>query len=183
MGMISWDGWISSIIGKGAELAMEPMMNSALGGLAGPKEIEVLGKTLTPLEPIKNKINVVHGLFQKRATGQGSHPAQTGATLSGAAIQKGALLAAHGFIGYTSSRRPARWLPDAGAMAHPVRELGRMPVAMLTCRSSRRVSAHPQSGLASDGSSASQVACGETRKYTRRRPWRPSCSLVVCPMP
>ena len=46
MGMISWDGWISSIIGKGAELAMEPMMNSALGGLAGPKEIEVLGKTL-----------------------------------------------------------------------------------------------------------------------------------------
>ncbi len=46
MGMISWDGWISSIIGKGAELAMEPMMNSALGGLAGPKELVVLGKTL-----------------------------------------------------------------------------------------------------------------------------------------
>jgi len=46
MGMISWDGWIASIIGKGAELAMEPMMNSALGGLAGPKELDVLGKTL-----------------------------------------------------------------------------------------------------------------------------------------
>ena len=46
MNMISWDGWISSIIGKGAELAMEPMMNSALGGLGGPKELNVLGKTL-----------------------------------------------------------------------------------------------------------------------------------------
>lgn len=46
MGLISWDGWISSVISKGAELAMEPMMNSALGGLAGPKELEVLGKTL-----------------------------------------------------------------------------------------------------------------------------------------
>jgi hypothetical protein len=46
MGLISWDGWISSIISKGAELAMEPMMNSALGGLAGPKEMDVLGKTL-----------------------------------------------------------------------------------------------------------------------------------------
>jgi hypothetical protein len=47
MGMISWDGWISSIISKGAEMAMEPMMNSALGGLAGPKTLNVLGKTLT----------------------------------------------------------------------------------------------------------------------------------------
>ena len=46
MGLISWDGWISSVISKGAELAMEPMMNSALGGLAGPKEIDVLGKKL-----------------------------------------------------------------------------------------------------------------------------------------
>lgn len=46
MGLISWDGWISSVIGMGAELAMEPMMNSALGGLAGPKEIDVLGKKL-----------------------------------------------------------------------------------------------------------------------------------------
>jgi len=46
MGMIDFDGWISSIIGYGAELAMEPMMNSALGGLAGPKAITVLGKNL-----------------------------------------------------------------------------------------------------------------------------------------
>ena len=37
-----------------------------------------LGKTLMPLEPLKHKINVIHGLFNKRATGQGIHPAQTG---------------------------------------------------------------------------------------------------------
>ncbi|MDZ4798653.1 MAG: DUF1552 domain-containing protein [Bryobacteraceae bacterium] len=53
-----------------------------------------LSKTLSPLEPIKGKVNVIHGLFQKRATGQGIHPAQTGALLSGAAIQKGAILRA-----------------------------------------------------------------------------------------
>ncbi|MEP7366609.1 MAG: DUF1552 domain-containing protein [Acidobacteriota bacterium] len=54
----------------------------------------VLGKTLQPLEPLKHKINVIHGLFQKRATGQGIHPAQTGSLLSGAKIQKGAIIRA-----------------------------------------------------------------------------------------
>ena len=53
-----------------------------------------LSKTLTPLEPLKQKINVIHGLFQKRATGQGIHPAQTGCLLSGASIQKGAIIKA-----------------------------------------------------------------------------------------
>src|SRR5882672_10003205 len=51
-----------------------------------------LSKTLEPLEPLKSKINVVHGLFQKRATGHGIHPAQTGCLLSGAEIQKGAII-------------------------------------------------------------------------------------------
>ena len=53
-----------------------------------------LSKTLMPLEPLKHKINVIHGLFHKRATGQGIHPAQTGSLLSGASIQKGALIKA-----------------------------------------------------------------------------------------
>jgi len=53
-----------------------------------------LSKTLTPLEPLKHKINVIHGLFQKRAMGQGIHPAQTGCLLSGATIQKGAIIKA-----------------------------------------------------------------------------------------
>ena len=51
-----------------------------------------LSRTLSPLEPLKNKINVVHGLFQQRATGHGIHPAQTGGLLSGASIQKGAIV-------------------------------------------------------------------------------------------
>ena len=37
-----------------------------------------LSKTLTPLEPLKKKINVINGLFNKHSTGQGIHPAQTG---------------------------------------------------------------------------------------------------------
>src|SRR3984893_13699022 len=53
-----------------------------------------LSKTLAPLEPLKHKINVIHGLFHKRATGQGIHPAQTGSLLSGATIQKGATIKA-----------------------------------------------------------------------------------------
>jgi hypothetical protein len=53
-----------------------------------------LSKTLMPLEPLKHKINVIHGLFHKRATGNGIHPAQTGCLLSGAAIQKGAIVKA-----------------------------------------------------------------------------------------
>jgi hypothetical protein len=51
-----------------------------------------LSKTLAPLEPFKTKINVINGLFNKRSTGQGIHPAQTGALLTGAPIQRGPLL-------------------------------------------------------------------------------------------
>jgi hypothetical protein len=51
-----------------------------------------LSKTLEPLEPLKQKINVIDGLFNKAATGQGIHPAQTGSLLSGAHISKGAII-------------------------------------------------------------------------------------------
>src|SRR5580698_1219612 len=51
-----------------------------------------LSRTLQPLEPLKRKINVIDGLFNKAATGQGIHPAQTGSLLSGAHIQKGAII-------------------------------------------------------------------------------------------
>lgn len=37
-------GWI---ISKAAPLAMEPMMNKALGGLAGPQTVDVMGRSLT----------------------------------------------------------------------------------------------------------------------------------------
>ena len=51
-----------------------------------------LSKTLSVLEPVKQKINVIDGLFNKAATGHGIHPAQTGNLLSGVQIQKGAVL-------------------------------------------------------------------------------------------
>lgn len=51
-----------------------------------------LSKSLTPLEPIRGKINVIHGLFNKMATGHGIHPPQTGSLLTGADIQKGAMV-------------------------------------------------------------------------------------------
>jgi hypothetical protein len=51
-----------------------------------------LGKSLQPLEPLKRKVNVVHGLFNKAATGVGIHPGQTGNILSGAALRKGSEL-------------------------------------------------------------------------------------------
>ena len=51
-----------------------------------------LSKTLEPLEAIKQKINVVDGLYVKALTNQGIHPAQTGSLLSGVQITKGAII-------------------------------------------------------------------------------------------
>lgn len=51
-----------------------------------------LSKSLEPLAPLKTKLNVINGLFNKHATGVGIHPGQTGNILSGAALQKGAVL-------------------------------------------------------------------------------------------
>ena len=55
-----------------------------------------LSKSLEPLDPFRARLNVVTGLFNKAATGVGIHPGQTGNILSGAALQKGAVL--HGGI-------------------------------------------------------------------------------------
>ncbi len=51
-----------------------------------------LSKTLQPMAPLRAKLNVVSGLFNKQSTGVGIHPGQTGNILSGAALQKGAVL-------------------------------------------------------------------------------------------
>jgi hypothetical protein len=53
-----------------------------------------LGKSLQPLEPLKQKINVINGLFNKPAVGMGIHPGQTGNLLSGVPIQRGAIVKA-----------------------------------------------------------------------------------------
>lgn len=51
-----------------------------------------LSSSLTPMEPLKTKMNVIQGLFNKNATGVGIHPGQTGNILSGASLQRGAEL-------------------------------------------------------------------------------------------
>jgi hypothetical protein len=51
-----------------------------------------LSKSLQPLSPFCSRLNVVSGLFNKQATSVGIHPGQTGNILSGAALQKGAVL-------------------------------------------------------------------------------------------
>jgi hypothetical protein len=58
----------------------------------GAGEQMELSKSLEPLAPYKSKLNVISGLFNKQATGVGIHPGQTGNILSGAALQKGAVL-------------------------------------------------------------------------------------------
>src|SRR5947209_5029981 len=37
-----------------------------------------LSKTLQPMAPLRSRLNVVSGLFNKQATGVGIHPGQTG---------------------------------------------------------------------------------------------------------
>jgi hypothetical protein len=51
-----------------------------------------LSKTLSPLEPLKEKINVIDGLRVPALIGQGIHPGQTGSLLSGARIKRGAVI-------------------------------------------------------------------------------------------
>ncbi len=51
-----------------------------------------LSRTLQPLAPLRAKLNVIDGLFNRNATGVGIHPGQTGNILSGASLQRGAEL-------------------------------------------------------------------------------------------
>jgi len=53
-----------------------------------------LSKTLEPLLPVKTKLNVINGLYNKPALGQGIHPGQTGNILSGVPLQRGAIVKA-----------------------------------------------------------------------------------------
>ncbi len=55
-----------------------------------------LSKSLAPLEPLKAKLNVINGLFNKPSVGIGIHPGMTGGILSGASLARGAVL--HGGI-------------------------------------------------------------------------------------
>jgi hypothetical protein len=96
--------WLEAIplVGREPTSATHPQRFAALfmGNGISPKhwwakgsgaEVE-LSKSLEPMKPFRSKLNVVSGLFNKQATGVGIHPGQTGNILSGAALQKGAVL-------------------------------------------------------------------------------------------
>jgi hypothetical protein len=65
-------------------------VNEDFWGSEGSGADMKLSKSLSPLEPLKSKINVIHGLFNKGAMGLGIHPPQTGSLLTGATLEKGA---------------------------------------------------------------------------------------------
>lgn len=96
-----------------AVLFMGNGVNEDHWGAEGSGTAMTLSKTLAPLEPLKQKINVIHGLFQKRATGMGIHPAQTGSLLSGATIQKGAIIRAGVTVDQVIANRFGQETPQA----------------------------------------------------------------------
>lgn len=97
--------WLESIAVRGAAASMVAAAPKRFAALfmgcgvnpdqwwaKGSGETMELGRCLEPLSPLRAKINVVNGLFNKHATGVGIHPGQTGNILSGAALKKGAEL-------------------------------------------------------------------------------------------
>ena len=100
--------WLESIPVWGGELAKDGMpgpfpkrfatlfmgngINSKHWWAKGAGAEMELGKSLEPMAPLKAKMNFITGLFNKNATGVGIHPGQTGNILSGASLQRGAVL-------------------------------------------------------------------------------------------
>ena len=95
--------WLESFAAKAA--ATDPVFPKRFGvvflgcgvnedhwGSEGSGAEMKLSKSLSPLEPLKGKINVIHGLFNKGAMGLGIHPPQTGSLLTGAPLQKGSVI-------------------------------------------------------------------------------------------
>jgi len=75
-----------------AVLFMGNGVNESHWGAEGSGDDLTLSLSLSPLEPLKKKINVINGLFNKNSTGQGIHPAQTGSLLTGAPITRGPVI-------------------------------------------------------------------------------------------
>ncbi len=75
-----------------AALFMACGINSNHWWAKGSGQNMELGKSLEPMTPFKTKLNFINGLFNKKATGVGIHPGQTGNILSGVSLQKGSEL-------------------------------------------------------------------------------------------
>jgi Protein of unknown function (DUF1552) len=86
------DGAIQAFPKRFAALFMGNGINPKHWSAKGAGRDMELSKSLEPLLPFRAKLNVVAGLFNKNATGVGIHPGQTGNILSGAALERGAVL-------------------------------------------------------------------------------------------
>ena len=97
--------WLESIPAWGATTLAAPpkrfavmFMGNGVNGnhwWAKGQGVEMkLSQSLAPLEPVKQKLNVINGLFNKPAVGMGIHPGQTGNLLNGMPLQKGATVRA-----------------------------------------------------------------------------------------
>jgi hypothetical protein len=86
------DGTAQAFPRRFAALFMGNGINSKHWWATGAGPEMQLGKSLEPMAPLKSKLNFITGLFNKNATGVGIHPGQTGNILSGASLQKGAVL-------------------------------------------------------------------------------------------
>ncbi len=100
--------WLESLSGWGSETVSGPSRPAYpqrfaalfMGNGISPKNwwakgsgaAMELSKSLQPLAPLRPRLNVISGLFNRHATGVGIHPGQTGNILSGAALRKGAVL-------------------------------------------------------------------------------------------
>jgi hypothetical protein len=85
----SLPAWGSTFPRRFAVLFMGNGINGNHWWAKGSGADMTLSRSLSPLEPLKSKINVINGLFNKPAVGMGIHPGQTGNLLSGVPIQKG----------------------------------------------------------------------------------------------
>src|SRR5881628_3102323 len=97
-----------------AVLFMGNGVNEDHWGAEGSGADMKLSKSLAPLEPLKKKINVINGLFNKPAVGMGIHPGQTGNLLSGVPIQKGPNVRSGMTIDRVLANRLGRETPQPG---------------------------------------------------------------------
>ena len=100
--------WLESVPVRGAEPAKDGMpgpfpkrfaalfmgngINAQHWWAKGSGTAMELGRSLEPMAPFKTKMNFITGLFNQHANGVGIHPGQTGNILSGASLQRGAVL-------------------------------------------------------------------------------------------
>jgi hypothetical protein len=120
--------WLESISALGATTGTSPypqrfaavFMGNGINGnhwwSKGSGDAMQLSKSLEPLTPIKKKINVINGLFNEPAVGEGIHPGQTGNLLSGAPLQRGSIMKAGVTIDQVLAARLGQETPQSSVV-------------------------------------------------------------------